>query len=238
MSSERNLSEIRKVREQFTRSRIAKYSSELLLRTLTFTMAVSSGNADKLKHLKDPEHTSGLIEGAVIADRLCFPAVEAAGELVLKQGSAGRWLGYDFKRPDEFPIAARRGTLLQEFEGQMLYADLADRNTNDPSHRTPTTPINVYSIDHILSISSPSLDYLTEGGFLVRRSHEQAYEIAGAVELIGGLRSRGVADLPVYQITPRGNSLIMLAPDGGDATPKEDRQPEFSPARIPGLLTH
>lgn len=65
---------------------------------------------------------------------------------------------------------------------------------------------------------------------VARRSHELAYEAAGQEVWIDGLRSRGLAQDPVYQVAPKAHSLILMTKEDGKKTPKT------KPVRLPGMI--
>ena len=64
----------------------------------------------------------------------------------------------------------------------------------------------------------------------------EAYDVAGLGDHIEGLERRRLADSNVYQVTPKGNTLLDLQKDSGDPSPK--RELKKSLVTVPGLLAH
>ena len=219
----------------FRRHRIIRYSVELAIKTTYKTSVFMHHGFEGLKNVNDPEQAAGMVEGSIFASRLCYPN-KKIGSLVYEQAGAGQLLSYDFKRPFEFPIAAKRSDFTQNGEGS-LWSIIPESVEQQAKHiRTRNNFINLFSLEHILSVDKRKPEDLIKGGFIERRTHEQAYEQVGMVEYIDGLRERSVADELVYQVTPKGNTLLALIPDSGTKTPK--KEPELSWGRIPGLIAH
>lgn len=87
---------------------------------------------------------------------------------------------------------------------------------------------------HLLSFDKPSVDMLTEAGLVELTTHGQAYENVGLYGRYGKeLGMRRVEDDPVFQVTPKGNTLIHIIPESGDPEPKEAPQKIFE--WLPGL---
>lgn len=186
------------------------------------------------KYFREAEYSTGLLEHSIVAPHLCYPD-KKIGALVLKSAHAGQFISFDFDRPRHFPITSRDYDI-QVREGSMLSV-LPD--TNQPaSQKTPTFSMRNMPTDLMLSLDKRPLGELMDEGMLTKTTHEQAYEAAGAEEYIDGLRLRRVADTVVYQITPKGNSLINLTPDNGNSSPRRDEESAFEFAKVPGLLAH
>lgn len=223
------------VKEYLQKHKISKYLAEASLKAVIKTAVFIHSGPEGLRRAKDPERTTGLLEGAILASRLCYPSKEI-GSLVFRQAHAGQFLGFDFNRPLEFPMAAQREDFKQEHEGNLWGLMLDEVQGKPSSERTPTHLPNVFSIDHILSLDKRSTEALLDEGMLERVTHAEAYDRVGAGAHIPELRSRSVDTEYVHQVTPKGNALLRLVPDGGSSTPKPD--PAFEFAKIPGLLAH
>jgi hypothetical protein len=178
----------------------------------------------------------GLCEGAIIAPRLCYPSDEAGGELVLEQAHAGQLLGFDFRRPEYLPKAAELPSFSQEFEGASHVFMADEVKDTDPGELADVTYADFFTPDVLFSFDKASIEALIDAGMIFPKSHENAYEEAGAEQHIDGLRARGVADKLVYQIAKKAHTLITLLPDSGDPTPKKEKSPVLE--RLPGIPAH
>ena len=178
----------------------------------------------------------GLCEGAVLANCVYHPSPEANGEIMAHEAGAGQYHAYDFLRARFFPETANRWPSPPEDDG-ILMALIPDGIANQPEDgRTELTYAEWFDPDLVFSLDRPGVERLCELGMLARRTHEEAYERVGASQWIGDLRARSVADKPLYQVTPKGHTLIKLTPDGGDTAPKQKRQ--FAIDKVPGIFAH
>ena len=152
------------------------------------------------------------------------------------EAGAGQYHAYDFLRARFFPETANRWPSPPEDDG-ILMALIPDGIANQPEdERTELTYAEWFDPDLVFSLDRPGVERLCELGMLARRTHEEAYERVGASQWIGDLRARSVADKPLYQVTPKGHTLIKLTPDGGDTAPKQKRQ--FAIDKVPGIFAH
>lgn len=182
-----------------------------------------------------PSIVSGLCEDAIIAPRLCSPA-DGQEYLKYEQAHAGHSFSYDFRRPEFFPLSKDKRWMKLEREGT-IFAYMLDGIESRPEDERTHLPIGeLLTLDTLMTFDKPGIEKLREIGMIARRSHEQAYEIAGQEQWIDELRSRGVADDPVHQVTPKGHSLIYLTKESGKKTPKKEAQLQLS--RLPGILAH
>lgn len=152
----------------------------------------------------------GLCEDAIFAPRLCYPSDETNGSLVRGDARADQYLAYDFKRPNFFPLANVDPDFTIESEGILygvMHKGVLARSKDDPSRFSLAKWL---SADMLLSTKFVDIETLVSEEMVVRRTHEEAYEIAGATNYIDDLRSRGMATLPVHQVTPKGHSLVLL----------------------------
>lgn len=184
--------------------------------------------------LRDSEGLTGLLEKSIIAPQLCYPD-ETIGALVLKAATGGQFMGFDFERPKHFP-QANPADNFQVRVGNLWSALPNPQQSVD--QKTPTYTALTWPVEIGITFSKRPLAELIEKGLLNQTTHEQAYEAAGAEDYIDDLRLRRMADATVYQVTPKGNSMIALIPDAGERTPRQDEAKAFEFAKIPGLLAH
>lgn len=182
----------------------------------------------------DHERFAGMTEGSIFDYRLCHPNEDSTG-LVYRQAEAGRFIGYDFNRPKVFPVNNRRPTVRILGEGR-LFGFILDEVKDSPSdEKTPTELLSIANIEHILSLDTHKPEDLVDQGFLDRLAYIDAYDKVGLASTYANeLQNRGLATQNVYQVSPKGNTLFRLVPDGGSKKRKEEPQPSFS--FLPGKL--
>ena len=184
-----------------------------------------------------PEIVKGLCEDAVLAPRLCSPD-ESKKHLTYEHAHAGQWISHDFRRAEFYPLSAKNEWYEDHKEGivsAMLIDGIEDKDENE---RTDLPIAEYLTVDNILSFDKPGIEKLLSLGMVARRSHELAYEIAGQEEWIDELRSRGVANDPVYQVTPKAHSLIHISEESGKKTPKANPKLQIARFPVPGVLAH
>ncbi len=190
-----------------------------------------------------PDMMSGLIEGAIIGSTVSFPVANSDKPRVeYEKAPGGRWVGYDFNRPSEFPTINAKHGVKQLTRGRLV-AFLLDRvMDNEPEERTPTASVDFTSLDDVFSFDTPTIDELVDAGMLRLTTQGEAYERVGLYDVYGEeLSSRSVEDDPVFQVTPKGNSLVSLERDFGEKKPRESEMPNLgwvpnnlAPRRIAG----
>lgn len=225
------------VKEYLDRHKLTKHAANMALRLTMYGLAYYhfGFNSETRKMIKDPEQRVGMLEGSIIAPRLCYPDA-GIGSLIFEQAQAGQLLSYDFKRPEEFPLSVNSPTFSQISEGS-LWISAPDSIRDHPADKKTLIDLNYpLSIDNVLTADKRYPDDLVDEGMLIRTTHAEAYESVGATDYIDDLRARSVDREPVYQVTPKGNTVMHLMPDGGDTTPKTNPEPKL--AHLPGLLAH
>lgn len=212
-------------REFLDRHRIAKAASSVMLKVI---VRLKFG-----RDFDDPAINSGFLEGSIIGNPLRYPNPEESG-LTNKRVGGGSWVGYDFRRPYVFPKAHERGEAEQLYEGRFFGVILEEVKDNPPDQQTPLGLLHLSNIDQLLQFDSYTAAELLDLGVLAEKSYGQAYENVGLYgEYADELKARSIIDEPVFQITPKGNTLVMLVEDGGDPQPDEKTQPSF--AWLPGI---
>lgn len=110
---------------------------------------------------------------------------------------------------------------------------LDDYLEEPPDALTPTLPYNPTNVENILDTDRSAFPILLEHEFIVKKSLSEAYHYAfpDNQDIQDTLNEFGVSDKPCYQVTPKGNSLVLLFRSSGNkkAKPKE----HFSNSPIP-----
>lgn len=166
-----------------------------------------------------PAVVKGLCEDAILAPYLCSPD-ETESHLIYERAHTGQWISHDFRRTEFYPAAADKPWFKIHKDGVLMAMMPEGIAETDPNQRTDLPISEWLSVDNFFSIDKPGINKLLALGMVATRSHELAFEIAGQEQWIDELRSRGVAEDPVYQITPKAHSLVFLNEEGGKKTPK------------------
>ena len=180
------------------------------------------------------EGTYGLLEGSIIDADLTYPDKEK-GYLTHKRAQGGRWVTHDFKRPAAFPSEARRGMLNDHRVGRLSSFILDEVIDKDEDQLTPIGLLNIAEPLHMLKFNSTSPGKLVDEGLVRLTTYEEAYDNVGLYDEFGEeLHLRGVAEDSVFQVTPKGNTLIFVTRDSGSKKPQEEREKSFE--WLPGVL--
>lgn len=180
-------------------------------------------------HNKLPARVKGLCEDAILSPRLCSPD-ESNEHLSYHHARAGQWISHDFRRGEFYPEAVDEPWFTLHKEGTLSALVIDGIADIDPDVRTDLPTSEWLNADTLLSFDKPGIERLLELGMVARRSHELAYEAAGQEVWIDDLRSRGLAQDPVYQVAPKAHSLILITKEGGKKTPKT------KPVHLPSMI--
>lgn len=155
----------------------------------------------------------GLLEDSILSPSLYHPNREKTS-LEQSSADAGRWIAYDFYRPQEFgkSIPFER----QRREGRLMLFSLDEVQGNSADTYTPTPLINILSIEHFLTLDFPRLEDIIKEGFLKETTYREAYDKVGLWEKYRvALTLSNMADEKIYTVTPKGNTLVTLDRDFG-----------------------
>ncbi len=215
-------------REFFKRHKIAKSLTSLIFKTI---LKIRYG-AD----LSDPSISAGLLEGSIVGNPLRFPS-EDESFIDNMKAAGGSWVGYDFMVPSTFPKPFEAGRIEQLTQGRLMGIILEEVKDNPAEERTPLGAVSISNLDHVLQFNTYTAAELLDLNVLAERSYGKAYETVGLLERYSDeLRSRSIIDEPVFQVTPKGNGLVVLIEDFGKPDPKEELErsivhiPELRPA--------
>lgn len=183
----------------------------------------------------DKEARVGLLEDSIISDELYVPNMDGTS-LEHKSTVAGRFVSFDFHRPEEFKSVAKNRAR-QNDHGKLMVFALDEVKYNGKNDYTPTDLLNPFDLLHALSIDAISPEEAIRQGFLIETTYREAY---GKVGLFNKykicLDLQGLSDKSIYAVTPKGNTLIGLIKDAGEKKkdPKGiyELKPAFSPMPI------
>lgn len=183
--------------------------------------------------LREYDNRLGLLEDSIIGNPLCFPIDETY--TANKSTNGGEWLGYDFWRPTVLPVRKDGYPHSRLFEGKLAAFILDEVKDNPASQRTPMSTLKLYRFDHVLSIDMPKIETLVDLEFIRPTTYRDAYRRVGVYESYAAdLDAKGVTDDKVYQVTPKGNTLVYLVQPSGKPEPKTQQSPQTSV--LPGML--
>jgi hypothetical protein len=187
-----------------------------------------------LKEFRDQNNRYGLLEGAILGPSLCFPD-EDREHLMYERAAPGEWMAYDFNRPRQFKKSFGKDPPSLQSTGKLMAYLLEEVQGKSSSERTPVGLLEVFSIDHALTINSPTAEELVEEhGYLKPTTYEEAYDTAGLYDdFAEDLARRNLGQHAIYMVTPKGNTLLQLDTGGSPSPPMED--PEFEPAFSRGI---
>jgi hypothetical protein len=172
-------------------------------------------NPEARRMLYNREARTGLLLDSIIADELYVPNEEGAS-LELKSAVAGRFVSYDFHRPEEFKSDAKKRDI-QNDNGRLIIFALDEVKDNDKNHYTPTELLDMFNVLHVLSVDTYSLEDAIDEGYLIKTTYKDAYKKVGLYNKYGILLGlQGLDDKTVYVVTPKGNGIVALAKDGGE----------------------
>jgi len=221
--------EVPELAEVLGSSRLARKVVNASFRILLYSyMLVTPQGREALKipearrTLYDREARVGLLEDSIISDKLHVPNKERTS-LELKSTVAGRFVSYDFHRPEEFKSAAKKRDI-QNGSGRLVVFALDEIKDNDKNDYTPTDLFNYFDILHIMSFDSYSPEDAIKEGYLKETTYRNAYKKVGLYNDRNAmfLELQGLSDQPIYAVTPKGNTVVALLTDGG----KKSEQPK------------
>ncbi len=185
--------------------------------------------------LGDPETYLGLTHGAVIQNPLYYP--DQQGErLITRQTRGGAWRGYDFNRPEVFSKGSDKPPIRLYYAGQLWAFVPPAIEGNPPDVRTPiaVSARLLYDMDVLATLDAYSTETLVGLGLLAVESYRETFRRVGVYERYAAeLEARSLSDDPVYQVTPKGNTLVFLLGDGGDPAPRRNLISAFSVLGVP-----
>ena len=212
-------------------SKVRRFLGSLDLRARAFAGLVSlllaPGGWKELDNhiLYNKKEMVGFLAGSIIQNPLYYPD---EGNVEFLSTGAGNWLGFDFRRNQGFQkgvYGPLRGGKLASF----LIEDIKD---NDPQQLTPTGYLNLFDVYHMAQMEFPIMDYLVKNGLVSTSTYAKSFEKAGEYSQFKGmLKELGIAEKPIFEVTPKGNGLVFLVEVEGEKRPKESV--DFAPSWVP-----
>ena len=224
--------ERKKLAKELRRHPIAHFTSNIFV--AIYMVCHIAGTKEGRKMLSDPEfrkflmdreQRTGLLEDAILSPFLYHPN-EDGTSITRTDAAAGRWVAYDFLRPLEFFPKK----VVQLIKGRILAFPLNEIIDNKPDDYTPTNLFNFFDIAHVLTLETPSIEDLLNYGLVRETTYERAFRETNAFDKFS--KALAINDLngkKIYQVTPKGNGLIMLSTDGGEKTKEKSRIKELVP---------
>ncbi len=189
-------------------------------------------------NLKDPlstsilfnrEQRSGFLEDSILNPQLYHPNKEGRS-LELSSAPPGRWVGFDFHRPQEFGLK-KDAFERQKYEGKLALADLPEIKDNDENTYTPTYLFEIFDLVHLLSLEYPTVEEIMTKGYLKETTYGEAFNKVGLFSKYKSfLVLNNLVDKPVCAVTAKGNGVVFIFKDGGEKMKKPKTVPELKPA--------
>ncbi len=181
------------------------------------------------RSLFDREGQVGLLEGSIFNHQLYYPNPEETS-LMKSLAVAGRYAGYDFVRPKEFgPMIKERGRQVRK-DGKLLIVPLIEIEKNPPDMYTSTYLLNIYDLVHISRIQEATISEAISEGLVEETTYREAYTKMSLFQKYRlSLELRKIVDEPLYQVTPKGNSLVALEADFGKKKKSREREKVLRP---------
>lgn len=199
--------------------------------------AVKFGPQEAVNAFLDRDNQIGLTEGSLIQSPLAYADPET-GLFTYESGPSAAWVTIDHNRHKYLPAhqeTYRNGMLTKG----TLFAFLLDEIIDNPPHKlTPTSLLQPWSLNHLLAFDAGvRMETLVEHGFVEATNYGEAYTQLEMPEMVETLERRSLAYDPVYQVTPKGHTLIMVTKTGGDKVEKPETKEVFEWV-TPGRFAH
>ena len=181
------------------------------------------------KKLVKPERRIGMLEGAIISDSQYIPDIGNTN-FTYESEKLGYWIGVDYLRVQELGRSSKKIS-----RGKFLSFPLEEVEGKTGDEYTPTHLFDLFDPLHLFRLQNPTLDELVKDEFIEPTSYSDALRRVGQYEgLANKIAITGIEDKEVYQVTPKGNSLIFLTKPMGDTKkrPKEDTTPVYERPQI------
>ncbi len=232
----KNLPEAKQFKVFLRTHRTSRFLMNAILKTFYYSSVFLSENGRDA--LRDPirrkflfrrESRVGLLEDSIINNELHYPNAENTS-LEHSSAIAGRWVGFDFRRPEEFNLGDAKHER-QKREGRLAVFGIDEIENNSSNRYTPTSLFNLLDLTHMLNFELPSLEDAINRGYIRESTYAESYQRAGIYDRYRtSLLLSGIADSPVYTVTPKGNGVVFLMKDGGRRSEKPKFVPELKPA--------
>jgi hypothetical protein len=216
------------------RNRFYQFLGSMLIRGIYLSSALFDPESRKFaqtpefwKVLFDREYRTGFSEGSILQNPLYVPGGDGFS-LRKENARAGSWVGYDFKNQLRYK---RRN--VQNDSGKLTSFILDEIRNNPKDLYTPDYTLDIFNFYHFLCFEHPSMTYLEEQGVVEKRTYREAYQRVGRYEQYArAMDFFGITEEPVYQITPKGNGLVILTGEGGKKVEKKKESRVLIPSPV------
>jgi hypothetical protein len=216
------------------RGRIARRIDGSIVRIMAAFWVFSQEGREQLRDpevrdfLFNREARTGLLVGTILNHELFSPNDNGTA-LQRRQGTAGDYVAYDFRRPEVFGDKIRkRGK--QNKEGQLSVFRLEQIKDHRRDQLTPSLSLDMFDARHLAAWASLPLDQVIAQGYLDQTTYRRAYSAVGQWERYRrALTAMGLADKRVFSVTPKGNGVVLLRGSGGTEDPKKGFLPQLKP---------
>lgn len=210
------------VADFFKRNKLIRYPANVATRISLYIITLSTQegrellkNPETRLFLFDREARVGLLEDSIFSNDLFFPNKEGTS-LDHETAVAGRYVGYDFRRPTEFGKKVKEKGRNMVNDARLFSIPLTEIIDNPRDKYTPTSLLDIYTLEDMLLFQPATIDDLFEYGFVSQTTYKEAYDRVGLYNKFKSFIELGqIADKPVYQVTPKGNTLVILSKDFG-----------------------
>lgn len=224
------------VSDFFRRNKLIRYPTNIATRLLLYGVILLNGgellrDPEARRFLYDREERLGLLEDSIFSNELFFPNKEESS-LEHESAVAGRYIGYDFRRPTEFgkKVKEKGSNIIRD--ARLLAVPLREVIDNPPDKYTPTSLLDIYTVEHICLLQPTTIDDLVKDGLAEQTTYKEAYHRVGLYNKYRSFIELGqIADKPVYRVTPKGNTLVILSKDFG----VKQKDPKSKRALVPAL---
>lgn len=154
------------------------------------------------------QRTIGLRVNTIIWNPLFLPDITTDNEkLFFQTASIGRWNAYDFLRRD---VLSSSATSSHHFHNvQLLFFPLEELKNNDSQTETPEGLFDIFNVNHMVEFTKFSFQEALQFWAIEQTTYYQAYEKIWNTQLLRDVEQLSIAEKTVYQITPKGSTLIF-----------------------------
>lgn len=155
---------------------------------------------------------------AIIWNPLYHPwSGEDSNIIIFSSTKAGLWNTYDFYHK-RFIVKEKRTS--QFYQGMTLYFfPLEEVEKNELNELTPNGLLDITNIDQIIHFTRFSVLATLDFGAIIETTYGEALERVGNIKLLEDAKKLWIENQKVYQVTPKGNSLIIPSKSWWDKSP-------------------
>jgi hypothetical protein len=177
------------------------------------------------RYVLDWRRRIGMLDCSIISNRLFAPNDENTS-IQECRSVAGRWSAYDHLRRKEMGLPDLNNRVVN---GRLFAYPLEEILENASDHYSPLGLIDPINMEDEFLRHYPTIDELLGWGFIQETTYALAYSgMKLNQNLMRDMVLLGIQDKEVYQVTPKGNGLVFIAPDEGE--PK--KKPEYHVKRV------